>query len=237
MSEQIRISAKNLGELALPGFCPRCFWIKSKVNNKLPFQIFPGIFSTIDSYTKNIVHNWFDTKICVPSWLQEIGDVTGYKKTPHHSKFFIIDEDTNILLSGTPDDIFVLADNSHAIIDYKTARYTGTQDSLFPLYKVQLNAYALIGKDNGFDPVSTLSLVYMEPQTLQDIECENSHHRENGFNMVFAARVLNVPHNEAIIKPLLRKAREIFDSRTIPEKTPDCQDCLKLEGLIDLCAH
>jgi len=24
----LRISAKTLGELALPGFCPRCFWLK-----------------------------------------------------------------------------------------------------------------------------------------------------------------------------------------------------------------
>jgi hypothetical protein len=235
MKEQMRTSAKSLGELALADFCPRCFWIKSKVNNKLPFQIFPGIFSTIDSYTKNIVHNWFDINMSVPPWLNEIGDITGYKKAPHYTKFFIIDEDTNILLSGTPDDIFVLSDNSHAIIDYKTARYTGTQDSLFPMYKVQLNAYALIGKYNGLDPVSSLALVYMEPQSLKDIECENLHHRENGFNMVFAARVLNVPHDEAIIKPLLYRARELFDLHTIPEKTPECQDCQKLKGLIDIC--
>jgi len=26
--EPFRISAKNLGELALPDFCPRCFWLK-----------------------------------------------------------------------------------------------------------------------------------------------------------------------------------------------------------------
>ena len=235
MSIQIRISAKSLGEPALPGFCPRCYWIKLKVNNRLPFQIFPGIFSTIDSYTKNIVHNWFDTKMCTPTWLTEIGDITGYKPAPHHSRFYITDEDTNVILSGTPDDIFTLADGSHAIIDYKTAKYTGTQDRLFPMYEVQLNAYALIGKYNGLDPVSSLALVYMEPQALRDIESENTHHRENGFNMVFAARVLNVPHDEAIIKPLLYKAREIFDLSTIPEKSPGCQDCEKLESLIDIC--
>jgi len=28
MSEQIIISAKNLGGVAMPGFCPRCFWIQ-----------------------------------------------------------------------------------------------------------------------------------------------------------------------------------------------------------------
>jgi hypothetical protein len=42
----LRISAKNLGELALADFCPRCFWFKLKVENHLPFQVFPGIFSS-----------------------------------------------------------------------------------------------------------------------------------------------------------------------------------------------
>ena len=56
----LRISAKNLGALALPGFCPRCFWLKLKAQNRLPFQIFPGIFSSIDAYTKRVVHAWID---------------------------------------------------------------------------------------------------------------------------------------------------------------------------------
>jgi len=45
MSE-LCISAKNLGEVALPDFCPRCFWLKLHAR-QLPFQIFPGIFSAI----------------------------------------------------------------------------------------------------------------------------------------------------------------------------------------------
>ena len=52
----LRISAKNLGAFALPGFCPRCFWLQLRVENRLPFQIFPGIFSSIDAYTKRVVH-------------------------------------------------------------------------------------------------------------------------------------------------------------------------------------
>jgi len=43
---ELRISAKTLGELAVPGFCPRCFWLKLHAQH-LPFQIFPGIFSPI----------------------------------------------------------------------------------------------------------------------------------------------------------------------------------------------
>ena len=49
--EPLRISAKNLGELAKPDFCPRCFWLRTHAK-RLPYQIFPGIFSSIDAYTK-----------------------------------------------------------------------------------------------------------------------------------------------------------------------------------------
>ena len=38
MSEFL-ISAKNLGELARPEFCPRCFWLKTKVRNKLQQEV------------------------------------------------------------------------------------------------------------------------------------------------------------------------------------------------------
>ena len=43
----IRISAKNLGKLALPDHCPRCFWLQLRIGFKLPFQVFPGIFSSL----------------------------------------------------------------------------------------------------------------------------------------------------------------------------------------------
>ena len=93
MSNQIRISAKNLGALAMPDFCPRCFWLKLRMENKLPFQIFPGIFSSIDLYTKNIVHGWFDNHGCCPSWLSELGEIKGYINPPHYSKFKIVDKE------------------------------------------------------------------------------------------------------------------------------------------------
>jgi hypothetical protein len=110
MSERIRISAKNLGELALPRFCPRCFWIKLKLNNKLPFQIFPGIFSSIDIYTKNIIHSWFDRHHSSPPWLSDLGELTGYINPPHYSKYSITDDDNDILFTGVPDGIFIRQD-------------------------------------------------------------------------------------------------------------------------------
>jgi len=51
-------------------------------------------------------------------------------KVPHHTKYCIVDEETNILLTGVPDEVFLCEDGSFAIIDYKTARYTAHQNNL-----------------------------------------------------------------------------------------------------------
>ncbi|MHC4767642.1 MAG: hypothetical protein ACYTEI_02895 [Planctomycetota bacterium] len=82
MSGQLRISAKQLGAVALGNFCPRCFWLKLQLGHRLPFQIFPGIFSSIDAYTKRMVHDYFDRHGVPPEWLAPLGPITGYRNPP-----------------------------------------------------------------------------------------------------------------------------------------------------------
>jgi len=142
-AQLINISAKNLGQLALPAFCPRCFWLQLKCNFKMPYQIFPGIFSSIDSYSKKITWKYWEKYNKVPPWFDPFGEFTEPVKVPHFSKYSIIDKEANVQLRGVPDDIFRAADNSYFIADYKTAKFTENQDALLPLYKIQLNSYAL----------------------------------------------------------------------------------------------
>src|ERR1035437_6601590 len=69
ISDVFRISAKKLGELAMPDFCPRCFWIRQHMDGDPPFFIFPRIFNDIDNFTKRVVQGWFDEKGKAPPWL------------------------------------------------------------------------------------------------------------------------------------------------------------------------
>lgn len=232
MNDKITISAKSLGELALPDFCTRCFWIKLKVGNKLPFQIFPGIFSSIDSYSKRLVYSWFDRHKGPPVWLEGLGYITGYTKSPHYSKFYIMDKNTGITLRGSPDIIFNRKDGSYIIADFKTARYTETQDELLPMYDTQLNAYAFIGGQQGISPVSNLALIYTEPVTDETATTCDEYHRENGFIMGFSVYIKQVSLNPVSVQALLAKTREIYELSEIPPHTGGCKDCESLEGLI-----
>lgn len=227
--EPLQISAKRLGELALPDCCERCVWLKLRLWPSLPFQCFPGVFAAIDSLTKRTVHAHRDSVGRLPDWLGELGAVS-YREPPHWSKFHRLVPEHNILLTGAPDGILVRPDGSFVIVDYKTARFTDGQDELLPLYEVQLNGYAFIAGKCGFAPVAGLALVYMEPAT----DLPNAHTRQcrpDGFQMGFIARVVNVELNTAMLDPLLARVRALHDRPEPPARRQGCEDCRRVDAL------
>jgi hypothetical protein len=236
MSEPITISAKNLGALAMPGFCPRCFWIQMHAEGA-PYQIFPGIFSSIDAYSKKVVHGWFDRHHSAPPWLGPLGAIKGYVNPPHYSKFSIVDLTTNVRLRGTPDGIFAMQDGSHVIVDYKTAKFTPHQDELFPMYDIQLNAYAVIGERKGLAPVSGLALVYTEPVTDEATASKDANLTGVGFRMEFGAHIEPVALAPRKIPPLLARVREIYELKKPPAPRDGCSDCSLLQGLFELACR
>ena len=231
---ELRISAKNLGALALPGFCLRCGWIKLRLGSKLPYQIFPGIFSSIDSYTKKVVHGTFDATGGFPPYLDGLGPIARYIDPPHYTKFKRLDPESGVLLRGTPDAILQLEDGSYVIADYKTARYTGHADFLAPMYDVQLNAYGFIGEENGVAPVSSLALLYFEPETTPEDAVRPESAMEHGFRMGFKSAIKPVERDPSLVTGLLRKAADLMRLDSPPEGREGCKDCAKLDGLLEV---
>jgi hypothetical protein len=185
-SSVLKISAKNLGGMALPGFCPRCFWLG--LHYDLPFEgPFPGIFSSLDSFSKKVVHAHFGR---APPWLSPLGEFTSYLPPPNSRTFYIDDAATDVRLTGAPDGVLVRSDGSKAIIDYKTGRYTTGQDALRPMYDIQLNGYALIADRTGLGPVVQVALVYTEPVTVGDADFLDHARTPDGFRMGFRAKVV-----------------------------------------------
>ncbi len=229
----LTISAKDLGALALPRFCPRCFWIRR--HYKLPYQTFPGIFSSIDRYVKNVVHRYFENEASLPGWFPTSERVVGLEQVPHYSKFLVTDPKSGVTLRGEPDDVLRLEGNAYQIIDYKTARFSDGADALFPLYEVQLNAYAYIGRRTLFSPVSGLSLIYLDPDTDLDSFPEWLERSEETFTLGFTPKLRSVElQPESYIEELLQRAEEINAADAPPEATPGCRDCQAMEKLMGL---
>ncbi|MBU4351138.1 PD-(D/E)XK nuclease family protein [Patescibacteria group bacterium] len=214
------ISAKDLGKLALLDFCPRCFWLERHFGK--PPSIFPSIFSIIDSLTKKSVQTAFSQTEKLPAWLEldNVSEVEG------NDFLFKLPVDEGWILIGYPDDIFKLEDNSYHIVDYKTAKFTDRQDELFPMYKVQLNAYAFLAEKYGLKPVSKLSLVYCQPKE----ELENCQE----FKLSFDIYQLAVELDLEMVGYLLKKAREIVSLTEPPVPAHNCKGiCEWLEKIIN----
>lgn len=225
----LRISAKNLGHLALPNACPRCFWIQTHF--KLPYQIFPGIFSSIDAYTKKVIHLHLAETGHLPTWMSGFGDIGRPIHVPHHSKFFVTDPKTGVTLTGVPDEMTETGEGLW-ILDYKTAKFTGNQDSLLPVYRAQLNGYALIAETLYQKPVVGLGLIYFEPVT--DIGTSGGLIDAAGMSMGFKAKLLPIERDVELVPSLLAQAKEIYDLPAAPAGRDGCRDCESLENITRL---
>ncbi len=223
------VSARTLGYLRL---CPRCGWIRLRCR-ELPFGRMPGIFNSIDAYVKQCIRGYFDQHGILPVWLPHLGEIRRYVPGDdlHYSRFSIVDPDTRIRLNGSPDDVFRLGDGSYHIVDYKTARFTETQDALLPLYEVQLNAYAYIARKRGW-VISGLSLIYLEPQTAIDPVSGNSLLSDRLTVDFQAVRQPVTLCDDTLIPPLFQQTRELLEQQKPPQGTDGCEDCHLLDQLI-----
>lgn len=227
---KIILAVKTVGSMALENFCPRCFWIKHKA--KLPYQIFPGIFSSIDAYTKRCVHAYIDRYGLAPPWIPDNDKFCGYDKAPHYSKYAYQDPITGIIIRGNPDDLLVTVDKTHAIPDYKTAKYTENQDKLLPMYEIQLIGYAIINEAVLNVKVSDLFIPYCEPLT-DEKDITPRELFDDGFAMNFRPTVWPVEKDFSRVFALLKKAKKILSS-PMPAGVEGCPDCSKLQGLIEM---
>ena len=235
----ITLSGRQLAYLGMPNACPACFWIERRYAEEervTPFGIpMPGIFSSIDAFSKNYVHDYIDREHTLPPGLPDLGFfVDGYvdSKDLYWKNFSYIDSDSNIELRGSPDDV-IIAEGRREIFDYKTAKFTPTQDKLSPMYHGQLNAYAFIAKRIWPDVAETLGslwLVYFEPDN-------KAIDPEIGPRLKFEANSIKVPlWSEDRIKIMLLKARHIYDEPTCPDHVDGCENESRINTLMRLCA-
>jgi len=205
------------------------------LGNKLPWQIFPGIFSTIDAYSKKVTWQYFEKFNKLPPWFTPFGEFIGLMQVPHWSRFCVVVEKFGIKLAGVPDDLFIMADGRFFIIDYKTAKFTRNQDVLLPLYQVQLNGYALIFERLGMGQIGGLGLCYYEPQGDAPTGNFGTVIQEDGFMMPFKAHLKQIELDpEGVVLPLLGEVRRYADMELAPEGRDGCGDCQVIERVVEL---
>jgi hypothetical protein len=120
-------------------------------------------------------------------------------------------------------------------VDYKTAKATKTQDELFPIYEIQLNAYAYISERTAMTPTSGISLIYMEPETEVAKESLPNLISRQSYSLRFKAVHKQVPLvPEGKIRPLLDLTRKINEMTSPPAGKVACRNCESLARLVAL---
>ena len=232
----MRISAKNLGLLALPDSCERCFWMRAILGWKSPWAIMPGIFSSIDAFSKRAILAYFERHRRFPPWIAGRWSDARPLPTPHHSTFRLTDPKTGIVLTGVPDLLLGLPNDRLAILDLKTARHSDHQDELLPMYRVQLNGYALIAEGLGMSHVEALGLVYFEPPAGDGGGGLDACVGDHGFTMPFRATAVPVGLDRGVIWPLLERARGILGPEKAPKGRAGCGDCRMVKEMVGALA-
>ena len=222
----ITVSATRLAKLAKDNACDRCFWLDANV--KLPYQRFPGVFSTLDRAGKEAVNRWVEVRNLPPPWLLSLGAIKRFLKPPHYSKFFFTHGD--LLVRGEADLIALFEDDSLLIGDLKTASYTEKQEELLPMYGAQLGCYALAAEATKMGTVSKLGLIYCQPIS-KGIDADVL--RTDGYATRFDALAMGVNRNDQRIYDLCDRAYNIL-AGPVPSPSMDCEDCPKLDHIIHL---
>ena len=209
-----------------------------EIKGELPFQSFPGIFSSIDSYTKKMVKSWFDRHGKAPDWISDMGELMTWIDPPGSKRFFIDHEESGLTLSGSPDAFFVDERGKLIIVDFKTSKISSGQQKLMPLYELQLNAYALIArmKAEEFDlpEIGGLFLLYTEPVTDGEVLDDDENHGLDEFSMTFKSVTVKLELNEHRVHALLGRASEILSSESRPKGSRGCYECERVRKLTEL---
>ena len=216
--------AKRLGWLNQPDFCPRCFYLQKLIGFKKPWSIGMPIYGALDRVQKRFVEQTLDRTGKLPDWLAEVGDIGGYVKPPHHSKFFYIDEATGLKVRGEADLILKRSDGKIAIVDLKTSRSFG-RDMLLPTYEVQQNAYAVAAAAQGLGEVASLHLAYLAIDEEQSLTASLSGSGPGEMLASFDPQIYPLGLDSSILPPLCQRHVDLCQMTTMPEPIEGCKNC------------
>lgn len=234
MSDKLITSAKRLGWLNMPDFCPRCFYLLKSLNWKKPWSLPMPVYMALDSIQKRYIHRIIDETNAPPSWLHDPGEINGYIEPPHWNNFFY-ESDSGVRVRGQADLILKRPNGNICIVDLKTSGSDPTRDMLMPTYVVQQNVYAMAAEQMGIGKVDSISLLYMAIQKDKSVAADIDP-GVGGNIAYFKARRHELPRKNALVEFLCLKYRDLCALKEMPSPHSDCKECEMIRQLAELFA-
>ena len=139
-----------------------------------------------------------------------------------------LDEDTNIIIQGGVDDVWLNLDTQEIVVcDYKaqSTSYKVEKESYLngvyhQSYKIQMDIYVYILRQMNFK-VSNTSY-FMVCNGVKNVDRFDA-------KINFDIKLIDYKVNTKWIKNKILDMKKTMDSNTVPERTPHCENCAYLE--------
>lgn len=207
--------------------CPRCFYLDNKLGTARP----RGPAFTLNVAVDALFKKEFDTyrNIGAPHPLMveyNLNAIPFAHKNldvwrDNFSGIEYTHPETNLVVSGAVDDIWITPEKKLIVVDYKATAKDGTIESLADSsweeqYKRQIGVYMWLLSKNGFEVSETGYFVYANGDTERDI-FENTLH--------FETTLVPCVGNTTWIEPTLGAIKACLESDMLPPVGAACEYC------------
>jgi len=205
--------------------CPQCFYLDRRLGVGRP----PGFPFTLNSAVDSLLKKEFDLhrrEQTVHPFIEEFGidaipyqhkDIDTWRNTFKGIEY--LDKDTNLLITGAIDDIWINPQGEVIIVDYKATSKTSevNLDAEWQRgYKRQMEIYQWLFKQNGFNVSPTGYFVYCNGDSGKPFFDKK---------LEFDIKVIPYTGDDSWIKGALKEIKECLMGDKIPEPNSECDYC------------
>lgn len=206
--------------------CPKCFYLDVKLKIKRP----PGYPFTINTEIDRLLKNEFDihrakhtshplmTAYGIDAVPFEHPKMDEWRDSLHHGITYPFPE-TDLIITGGVDDIWVNPKGELIIVDYKaTAKNSEvTLDADWQIgYKRQMEIYQWLFRKNDFKVANTGYFVYCNGRTTQE---------SFDGKLEFDIKVIPYTGNPDWVDGTVKEIWNCLNDDTVPQPNPDCEFC------------
>lgn len=206
--------------------CPRCFYLDRRLGVGQP----PGPPFSLNSAVDKLLKKEFDlhrAKGIAHPLMSSYGlDLVPYshKKMDEWRDALgggiqYLDPDTNLIIQGAIDDIWVNSDNELSIVDYKATAKDGevSLDAAWQIgYKRQMEIYQWLFRKNDFKVSDTGYFVYANG---------NTDKKAFDAKLEFNVKIIPYAGNDNWVSSVIKKIHKCLMSEEIPAPSQECDFC------------
>jgi len=205
--------------------CPRCFYLDVKLGVKRPSIPAFTLNSAVDALLKkefDLLRKKGQTHKLMKQYNIDAVPYNHPEIDVWRNNFIgkeYYHEETNFILFGAIDDIWINSKNELIIVDYKstsTEKGIDMNDHWKKVFKRQLEIYQWIYKMSGFKIHDTAYIVYA-----------NAGKNKPIFDGMLEFEMTIHPHKGDIswIEPTIFDIKKTLDLRILPDPSPSCEHC------------